>query len=813
MLRNHKPRQSQGSIATGLATALTAARRRAAALEAWALRRRIAMGRSRGGAGLVFRTPWASAGLASAALFAVIGVLLAARGLIGGAIASVAICATALMIVSATLLLRQTRAQRSASELPQAPASDNDRIESGLEKLRDIQWEISESEARYRSLLDSQREIIMRRDSGGRLTYVNRAFLQAFGGSDEERLGRQFHLPLLDTRPERGSDDPPSHATGRRVELVQTIAGPRWIAWEQQTVRDAAASALETQFVGRDVTEEQLFEATLSVARQQAEAASGAKSRFLAAMSHEIRTPMNGILGMASLMQDTLLTPEQGTYLKAIDQSARTLLSLIDEILDFSKIEAGKLQLVETQFSLRECAQSVVELLAPKAYEKGLEIGWAADRAVPDVMLGDAVRVRQILMNLVGNAIKFTDQGGVLVLVRVDGAAPTTDPTPEGMAGGVRVSIAVSDTGPGLAPELIERLFIEFEQGGAPGARQLSGTGLGLAISRRLARLMNGDIMVDSTPGKGSVFTVRLALGRVEPLAPLLPSPVALPPRVLLAFDRELERQALALAFHGSSIPLVECSRADAMNRVDLAAAEGAPFGVIIIDALYGTDGARGLLERASALRPAMVTRGLVLIDPSDRATISAFRHIGWLEYVVRPVRPDSLIARVRSRGQAAVALPKSQDLGPLDALSFSEDLPAQAGFRILLAEDNDINALLALRVLERAGCVATHVRDGRAAVEAYRATLSGGLPPFDLILMDVHMPELDGLAATELIKRLDSGARGIPPVAALTANAFAEDRERCLAAGMDDYLAKPFELADLEALLLRWCRVRRSVA
>ena len=290
------------------------------------------------------------------------------------------------------------------------------RLDSSLESLKDLQWEVREREARYRDLLDHQGDVILRRDPEERLSFVNDAFCRTFAMEREAALGRVFHLPVLDDRDEEAF---PGSADGRKSRVVElaTAAGPRWFVWEDFPIAGHEGGISEIQSVGRDVTEQRAAEVALAEARDHAMTASQAKSRFLASISHEIRTPMNGILGMTGLLLDTELSPEQRTYARAISTSATTLLSLIDEVLDFSKIEAGKVELRAAPFDLADAAQGVVELLAPRGRDRGLEVGWYAAPDLPKTVIGDEMRVRQILMNLVGNAIKFTDQGGVALTV------------------------------------------------------------------------------------------------------------------------------------------------------------------------------------------------------------------------------------------------------------------------------------------------------------------------------------------------------------------------------------------------------------
>jgi PAS domain S-box-containing protein len=676
-----------------------------------------------------------------------------------------------------------------------------ERLERGLEELKDIQWEIRENEARYRDLLDSQADVILRRDGEGRLTFVNQAFCRVFGLQRSAVLGTAFTPRVI------AGEQPNELVPGGRlrqqryVQEIETASGPRWFEWEAHTVSTGKSAVAEVQCVGRDITERRRTEAELREARKQAEAANRAKSRFLAAMSHEIRTPMNGIIGMTALLCDTELVPEQKTYARAIERSARTLLTLIDEILDFSKIEADKLQLNCAPLALSECVQGVVELLAPKAYEKNIDIAWAIDPKTPRVLMGDEVRLRQVVTNLVGNAIKFTDIGGVLVTV-----APC--PVDNGLVGEgeVKIAITVEDTGIGIPKEVLPTLFSEFEQADAAVKRRQGGTGLGLAISRRLVRAMGGDITVVSTVGSGSTFMAVMRLKRAaEEGGEQAPASAARTHRrVLLAIDRPVERRALRLALEGHSIPLEESTVAGAGQSLAAAAEAGRAFDSVVVDGRCGIAAAARILADTRAARGEGVL-GIIVLDTAAKADFPQFRDAGFDAYLVRPVRPQSLLTHMGVRtgeGDAPSALEKPERAFKLRTSSGAP--------RVLLAEDNDINALLARRVLEKAGCDVYLCVNGREAVAAFQRVLAGLDLGFDVVLMDAHMPVLDGLDATRLIKQLyadhKDGTLKPPPIIAVTANAFDDDRRRCLAAGMDDYLAKPFDPEELHRLLEKWC-------
>ena len=679
-----------------------------------------------------------------------------------------------------------------------------DRLDQSLESLKDLQWEVREREARYRDLLDHQGDVILRRDADHRLSFVNDAFSRTFGLSRDAALGQIFHLPVTSAEQDEpaGWQKDGEERRSRIVEL-RTAAGPRWFVWEDFVIGDADGRMKEMQSVGRDITEQRAAELQLAEARDQAMDASKAKSRFLASMSHEIRTPMNGILGMTGLLLDTELSPEQRTYARAISTSANTLLSLIDEVLDFSKIEAGKIELRPAPFDIADAAQGVIELLAPRARDKGLEIGWLAAPDLPNTVIGDEMRVRQILMNLVGNAIKFTSAGGVGLTL---GLAPGAT---RGSGNGTLLRFAVRDTGPGVQPDAIGRIFAEFEQAEQGPARRHGGTGLGLAISKRLVDEMGGRIGVASVPGAGATFTVDLPFAVPQGAARLgasWPKPTVRE-KVLVVLEGAVEASLICdlLVAMGAAVARVRLK--DATRVAAGAAATAVPFTALLTD--------RGAVQAGAArliglLKPDRTVhrppRAVVLIDPAERGDIPSFRAEGFEFYLVRPVRPMSLLTQLFADPISA------SDAGSPVRAAFPMSLAAGNGASILLAEDNDINALLACTMLEKSGARVVRVRNGAEAVARASNELDlGNGKGFDLVFMDIHMPGLDGVEAARRIRALyPANARPPeerPPIVALTANAFAEDRDLYLEAGLDDYLAKPFEKGDLAALFARWRR------
>lgn len=507
----------------------------------------------------------------------------------------------------------------------------------------------------------------------------------------------------------------------------------------------------------------------LRLAEAAAEAASEAKTRFLAMVSHEIRTPVSGIIGLADLLALSRLDQEQRAYAQAIRGAGAALISLLGEILDLSRIESGRVDLSDAPLDVAALIEGAAELLAPRAQGKGLEIATYIAPQVPRTLIGDEARIRQIVLNLAGNALKFTQSGGIgiSVLVRGDDLA-----------------VEIADTGPGVPEDRRAAIFDDFEQADSSPARAHEGAGLGLAISRRLAQSMGGRLELTQSGPQGSrfVFTCPLRSAN-EPGAP----PERLSEHnVLLVGAGAFELQFIAkrLQDMGAQALCVE----DSHQAASVLAAAPAP-SLVIVDCALGIEAARSIADHA---RRAGVPRILTLFSPYERRALGAQALAATDGWLVKPVRSASLRARLLEQAECA----DSPDSAPID-------LPL-AQRRILLAEDNPINALVARKHLEALGASVVHVEDGLAAVSAAAQSRMGSAPGFDAILMDMRMPGLDGPGAARQIRAQELAA-GAGPVRmiALTANAFAQDRRECLAAGFDDFLTKPFEPMALARILV----------
>ncbi|HET7672538.1 MAG TPA: response regulator, partial [Burkholderiales bacterium] len=551
---------------------------------------------------------------------------------------------------------------------------------------------------------------------------------------------------------------------------------------------DGANRCMGRIAVARDVTHHKRSEEALRLAREAAEAASHAKSSFLARMSHEIRTPMNGVLGMTELLLETGLTATQRKYAETVQRSGKNLLGIINDLLDFSKIEAGKLELEHTDMDVRRTVEDIVELLAERAHSKGLDLACSIPADLPTHVKGDALRLGQILTNLLGNAIKFTEQGSVLV--RVESVADT--------AQHATLRFEVADTGPGISPAAQARIFEEFSQADGSTTRKHEGSGLGLAISKQLVEMMGGRIHVQSEVGAGSTFSFT---ARFEKQA----APVAVPPaapiglltgvRVLMLEASSAQRGILhaQMTSWQMSVRLAESPK-QAIELLSEAAFRSVPYDMAVID--FGLPGLDAFeLARRIRARPDIGKVRLVMLT-RRHADIHAAHAAGFNACVVKPLRQttlyETLVNVMSGRPQEALA--------PRATPKPAAETPAAVRGNILLVEDNVINQQVALGILQISGYSVTVVNNGREALDAYA---HGG---FDLILMDCHMPEMDGFEATRAIRQLErsSSARRIP-IIALTANAMSHDREECLDAGMDDHLSKPFNMLALQELIGRW--------
>ncbi|WP_375456188.1 ATP-binding protein [uncultured Methylobacterium sp.] len=658
--------------------------------------------------------------------------------------------ALALLVAAASLAFAWTRRARP-------------RHAEDAEHLHDRIWRISESEDRYRALVEATTDVIVQRDAQGRITFANAGYAALFDRTPLALIGATLDLDVLETG---GTETGPDGVRRIEARVLPADGVPRWFAFIEIPVA-RGPEPIQWLRAGRDVTGRIESARALDVALARAESASIAKSRFLATVSHEFRTPLNGILGMADLVLDTTLDGEQRTYVQAVRTSGQALLSLIDGILDFSRIEAGRIDLATEPFDLPATAEAVVELLAPRAQDKGIEIALDVADDVPVLVVGDADRVRQILVNLVGNAIKFTQDGGVGVTV--------------GRAGSDLV-LSIADTGPGIAADRIALLFEEFEQGDGSASRSHEGTGLGLAITRRLVARMGGRIETESKLGRGSTFRVSLPLAAAETQAAAPARPVLSARKVLIVADSPFQAPYLAknLARSGAAAVIVP------NLRDGLDALAGVGFDAVIADRALGDDAVRRLADEARACG---VRCSLVLLSPFDRREFGAPGAAGFDTYLIKPVRARSLFDRLLA--PAPTVAPEAAPRPPARA---------GAGLRVLLAEDNPINALLATKALERLGAEVVHAADGLEALARI-----ADAPAFDLALIDIRMPNLDGHETARRIRAAEARDKGARlHLVALTANAGREDEKAARKAGFDGFLAKPLDLKLLPGLLER---------
>ncbi len=646
---------------------------------------------------------------------------------------------------------------------------------------REIEKELRALKEFHERIVEGLAEGIILEDARGRMTFVNPTLERLLGYAPGELIGRHWHVVAHPAEVERlrAKSRSRTETTLERYESVFRAKDGRDIP-----VLVSAQSLFEAgQFRGvlaavTDITGQKRTEDELRRSREEARGASLAKSEFLANMSHEIRTPMNGVIGMIELALESPLTAVQRDYLSAARASAESLLTVLNDILDFSKIEARMIQLDPVRFALQDSVTDIVASLALPAHRKGLELGCRVPASLPPTVVGDLGRLRQVLVNLVSNAVKFTEKGEVVVEVREESRSE----------GGLVLHFSVRDTGIGIPRNKREAIFSAFVQADGSTTRKYGGTGLGLAITARLVEIMGGRIWVESRVGRGSTFHFTLRLGLPKeperPRAEVEPRALRDLP-VLVVDDNATNRTILREMLVGWGMDPVEA----AGGRAGLAAlakrrAAGRPFRLALVDAnMPGLDGFALVKRLDAAAGPAVI----MLTSADRRGDLPRARALGVSAYLVKPVKPSDLFdAIIRIFGAAQADAP------PPELITDQTIRAERPRFRILLAEDNPINQKVATHVLERRGHTVVTASDGRRALECLAQDR------FDLVLMDVQMPVMDGFEATAAIRKKERATSGHLPVVAMTAHAMKGDRERCLAAGMDDYLSKPLRPEEL---------------
>ncbi|HEV2388879.1 MAG TPA: PAS domain S-box protein [Candidatus Acidoferrales bacterium] len=650
------------------------------------------------------------------------------------------------------------------------------------EKLRD-------SEERYREILEQIEDGYFELDLAGRYLLVNNAFCRMLHCPPEELLGETYKKVI------------PAHQVPAIYEVFHRLyeTGEPIKPFEYETLRqDGSTIVVEAapclrrdrqgQPIGfhgivRDITERKQAEKELARAKEAAETANKAKSGFLATMSHEIRTPMNGILGMTELVLDTGLTEEQRECLGLVKSSAESLLSLINDILDFSRIEAGRLDLESIPFDLRPSLDEAMKSLSYRAQQKGLELIYDVRPDVPEKLVGDPTRIRQVLVNLVGNALKFTEKGEILVTV----GAQASEPEP---GGGVGLEFAVADTGIGIPPDKHRRIFNPFSQADESMTRKYGGTGLGLTVCFRLVEEMGGRIWVESEPGKGSTFRFTL---RLQAQNPSSEAPVAVPPEllrdmpVLVVDDNSTNRRVLGgmLLRWGMKPVGVESGKA-ALEALDCARREGHAFPLVLLDGQMPEMDGFAVAERIQQ-DPELAGMAVVMLTSAGRMGDAArCRELNISSHLTKPVRSGELLEAIGRAARKMAAAPAAR--WPEKRMESG----ARPPLKLLLVENDTVNRKLAAALLAKRGFEVTATRDGKATL----AALEG--ESFDLILMDAQIPGMDGFETAAVIRQREKPGGIRMPIVAMMVHASTADQQRCLAAGMDGCVSKPIRISEI---------------
>ena len=704
--------------------------------------------------------------------------------------------------------------QTRDAELLHARLDLESRVEERTKELaqqvadrKHAQEALHESEGRLRLILDSAAEAIFGIDREGRCTFCNPATLRLLGYQEPEALlGKGMHEIMhhsrADGRPYPREECKIAISLGMGTEIhcddevLWRADGTCFPAefWSYPIRKDGESVGAVVTFL--DITGRKKAQAALLEAKDTAEAASRAKSEFLANMSHEIRTPMNGIIGMTDLALDTPLTPEQRDYLSLVKSSADSLLHVINDILDFSKIEAGKLELEKTAFRIRDLFEDTLKTLALRADKKRLEISVRISPEVPKMLIGDPTRLRQLIVNLVGNAIKFTEFGTIHLDTEVESR----------IGDEFTLRISVSDTGIGIPREKQDVIFESFAQADGSTTRRFGGTGLGLTISRQLVELMGGRLWVESEPRRGSTFhfTCRFKQG-VEPesekeriAAQTLPQL-----NVLVVDDNPANLKIFTeMLTNWRMNPTPAESGADALVLLEAALGAQRPFSIVLLDAQMPRMDGFQVMEKIRR-NPALAGAVVMMLSASRQLADSArARALGVKHCLTKPIGQSELLdAILMSMGAKSEDEPIVEEPAPLPPEAQKESL------RILLCEDNAVNQRLAIRLLEKSGHRVTLASTGRQGLAAWE---SAGRSGFDVVLMDIQMPEMDGMEATAAIREREKNSGGHLPIIAMTAHAMRGDREKCLAGGMDGYISKPIQPSELYAEIER-CHADRG--
>lgn len=668
----------------------------------------------------------------------------------------------------------------------------NTALNQSATRLFEQSQKILQSEAQYRRVMNSVREVIYQVDMEGRFTFLNPSWEEITGYSVAESLGRggvSFLHP--EDKPHAmqvlmGFLKNESDSTRIEVRVVTRHHELRWAEIWATLLHDEKGRAIGASGTINDITARKEAESALIAAKDAAESATQAKSQFLATMSHEIRTPMNGVLGMAQLLMETDMNSEQRDYVRTLYQSGQALLTIINDILDFSKIEAGKLTIESLPFDLGMAMDEVCDLMLPQIQEKKIELVQRYAPDCPRLLLGDVGRLRQILLNFLGNAAKFTQKGHILVEITADSVVGDE----------AVIRLAVTDTGIGIPREKQSHLFEQFTQADTSTTRRFGGTGLGLAVCKALAELMGGHVGLESMEGRGSTFYAVIPMKRQSAYEARARPAELQGLHILLVDDLELNRRIVreGLGAHGMQMSEAD-SMTSALNMLRRAVADKNPVQIALLD-YHLPDGSGEMLAEAIRKDPALAATRLVLLSSGPvRGDLERFISHGFAAVLPKPLRLgqllDELLHVVSARPR-----PITDDIE--SGKGNEQHLPTN--LRVLLAEDNLVNQKVAARMLEKMGVRVDIANNG---LEAVRMCLQSR---YDVVLMDCQMPEMDGYAATREIRRLQAlsaSPRGVP-VIALTANTLEGDRDRCIEAGMNDFLGKPIRQQDLLAMMLR---------